>query len=180
MYAKIFKVTKKLKRKKPYYKSERQFMQIMKLRDVALIPYPQKFYVFECGRTTTYTPDFLRRCDMKMKQSEVESRVSNGFLDREYQRQFAEGDKGETTFNEYVGCNFQNIDEEFKGHLTPSQIARVEAVSDLACAEYPSAFEVFLWEILDKAKLTVLIEAYCESNHEEFKEWLYNSVGGGE
>ena len=51
-------MTKKKKKRKPYYKSEREFMGIMKRNGVKLIPYPKKFCVFLCGRPNTYTPDF--------------------------------------------------------------------------------------------------------------------------
>ena len=59
MRYKIFKVTKKSPRKKPYFNSEHLFMKIMKQKGIRLEPYPQKFCVFDCGRSTTYTPDFL-------------------------------------------------------------------------------------------------------------------------
>ena len=59
MGIKISMVTKKHKRSKPYYKSERHFVRIMKARGIKLIPYPQKFSVFVCGRAESYTPDFL-------------------------------------------------------------------------------------------------------------------------
>lgn len=61
MASQKYRVGKKRERIKPYWESERQFMAIMKARGIKLVPYPQKFYVSDCGRPTTYTPDFWEK-----------------------------------------------------------------------------------------------------------------------
>ena len=105
---------------------------------------------------------------MKLNQYEIERAYEEGLEDSGRREEFCKD--READFFDYVWEHFKDIVKEFESNLHPNVLLDddVDTQDDL--------FGMYLWHVLDGRKLAILCRSFCESNWEEYKDFVSEFV----
>lgn len=75
------------------------------------------------------------------------------------------------SFEEYVSEHFKEVVDMFKATLHPEVV-----IDDDFWYTHATLWATYLWAVLDNARLEILVDAYCESHHDKFCDWVSEEV----